>query len=67
MNIITDITDAAIFATAGAVVGISIFHTIGGAGLAIGGTAYPIGVVAFAGAGVVAGLATHSVKKSIFG
>jgi hypothetical protein len=58
--------EAATLATVGAVVGGAVFHQIGGAGLAIGGTAYPIGLAAFVGIGVVAGLAAFGVKKSFF-
>ena len=44
-----------------------LFISIGGAGLAIGGTAYGIGLVAFAGTGAVAGFAVYGTKKSELG
>ncbi len=59
--------EAATFATVGAVVGGAVFHQIGGAGLALLGGAYPVGLGAFVGTGVVAGLAAFGVKKSVFG
>lgn len=67
MEILKDINEATTFATVGAIVGVGVFHTLGGAGLAIGGTAYPIGVVTFAGAGAVVGLAAYGTKKSVLG
>ncbi|MUG91709.1 hypothetical protein F7734_04110 [Scytonema sp. UIC 10036] len=67
MDIITNINEAATFATVGAVVGVTVYHSVGGAGLAIGGTAYGVGLVAFAGTGAVVGLAAYGVKKSVFG
>ncbi len=55
--------EAATFAAVGAVVGGVVYHQIGGAGLAIAGGAYPIGLAAFTGAGAVAGLAVHGATK----
>ncbi|MBN3961565.1 hypothetical protein [Nostoc sp. NMS8] len=54
MNIIQNINEASTFATVGA-------------GLAIGRTAYGIGLVGFAGTAVVAGLAIYGMRKSVFG
>lgn len=67
MDIIQNINEASTFATVGAVVGVTVYHSIGGAGLAIGGTAYGIGLVGFAGTGAVAGLAIYGMKKSVLG
>ncbi|MEH2330877.1 hypothetical protein [Nostoc sp.] len=67
MDIIQNINEASTFATVGAVVGVTVYHSIGGAGLAIGGTAYGIGLVGFAGTSAVAGLAIYGIKKSVFG
>lgn len=67
MDIIQNINEAATFATVGTVVGVIVYHSIGGAGLAIGGTAYGIGLVGFAGTGAVTGLAIYGMKKSVFG
>ncbi|GAA6620522.1 hypothetical protein [Scytonema sp. NUACC26] len=67
MEIIANINEAATFAAVGAVVGVTVYHSVGGAGLAIGGTAYGVGLVAFAGTGAVVGLAAYGVKKSVFG
>ena len=55
--------EAATFAAVGAVVGGVVYHQIGGAGLAIAGGAYPIGLATFAGVGAVAGLAAHGATK----
>lgn len=55
--------EAANFAAVGAVVGGVLYHQIGGAGLAIAGGAYPIGLAAFMGVGAVAGLAAHGATK----
>ncbi|BAY09541.1 hypothetical protein [Calothrix sp. NIES-2098] len=67
MDIIQNINEAATFASVGAIVGVTVYHSIGGAGLAIGGTAYGIGLLGFAGTGAVGGLAVYSIKKSVFG
>ncbi|MDZ8050715.1 MAG: hypothetical protein RMX68_021025 [Aulosira sp. ZfuVER01] len=67
MDIIQNLNEAAAFATVGAIVGVTVYHSIGGAGLAIGGTAYAIGLVGFAGTGAVGGLAVYSMKKSVLG
>ncbi|MEH2199050.1 hypothetical protein [Nostoc sp.] len=70
MDIIQNINESFTFATVGAVVRVTVYHmyhSIGGAGLAIGGTAYGIGLVGFAGTGAVAGLAIYGMKKSVFG
>ncbi|MEH2074767.1 MAG: hypothetical protein V7K57_10310 [Nostoc sp.] len=61
MNIIQNINESFTFATVGAVVGVTVYHSMGGAGLSIGGTAYGIGLVGFAG------LAIYGMKKSVFG
>jgi len=67
MDIIANINEAATYVTLGAAVGVVAYHSVGGAGLAIGGTAYGIGLVAFAGTGAVAGLAVYGAKKSVLG
>jgi len=67
MNLFSDVSDAATFAAIGAIVGMYVFHSTGAAGLTIGGGGYPIGNVAFASVGAVAGLALFGTKKSIFG
>lgn len=67
MDIFADINEASTYALVGAVIGVCAYHSIGGAGLAIGGTAYPIGLCAFAGTGAVVGLAAFGAKKSVFG
>jgi hypothetical protein len=58
--------EAVTYVTVGAIAGVVTFHVIGGAGLAIGGTAYPIGVGSFAVLGATAGLAVYGAKKSVF-
>jgi hypothetical protein len=63
LEAIENVKDAATFAAVGAVVGGVVYHQIGGAGLAIAGGAYPIGLAAFTGAGAVAGLAAHGATK----
>ncbi|QIR40928.1 hypothetical protein HCG51_32440 [Tolypothrix sp. PCC 7910] len=65
MDIIQNINEAATFATVGAIVGVGLHHSFGGAGLAIGGTAYGIGLIGFAGTGAVAGLAVYGMKRSV--
>ena len=63
LEAIDNAKEAATFAAVGAVVGGVVYHQIGGAGLAIVGTAYPIGLAAFMGTGAVAGLAVHGATK----
>ncbi|MEO0967303.1 MAG: hypothetical protein AAFX80_02930 [Cyanobacteria bacterium J06639_18] len=67
MDIFADINEASKYVLVGAAVGAYAFHQIGGAGLAIGGAAYPITLSAFAGTGAVVGLAAFGAKKSVFG
>ncbi len=67
IEVIDSAKEAATFAAIGAVVGGVVYHQIGGAGLAIAGTAYPVGLVAFMGTGAVTGLAVYGVKRSVFG
>ncbi len=63
LEAIDNAKEAVTFAAVGAVVGGVVYHQIGGAGLAIAGGAYPIGLAAFTGAGAVAGLAAHGATK----
>ncbi|KST65557.1 hypothetical protein BC008_24055 [Mastigocoleus testarum BC008] len=65
MDIIANINEAATYATVGAVLGVTVYHNIGGGGLAIAGGAYGIGLGTFATGGAVAGLAVYGVKKSV--
>ena len=62
-----NLKEAATFATVGAVAGGTVYHQTGAAGLAIAGGAYPVGLAAFVGTGIAAGLATFGLKKSILG
>lgn len=64
---VKNLQEAATFATVGAVAGGAVYHQTGAAGLAIAGGAYPVGLAAFVGTGVVTGLAAFGVKKSVFG
>ena len=64
---IKNLKEAATFATVGAVVGGTVYHQTGAAGLAVAGGAYPVGLAAFVGTGTVAGLAAFGVKKAVFG
>lgn len=64
---VKNLQEAATFATVGAVASGVIYHQTGAAGLAIAGGAYPVGLAAFVGTGVVTGLAAFGVKKSVFG
>ncbi|UBF24812.1 hypothetical protein K9N68_24600 [Kovacikia minuta CCNUW1] len=53
------------FATGGAAAGAGFSSMIGGMGLAVGGTAFSIGIAPVAAAGTVIGLAAYGLKKAV--
>lgn len=57
--------EAAAYATGGAVAGGVVASTVGGMGLAVGGTAFSIGAVPVVAAGAVVGLAAYGLKASL--
>ena len=75
LEAIENVKEATAFAVVGTAIGgfcgFSVFHNVGGAGLAIGGTAYPVTCAAFTGTGAIAGaltgLAVYGLKKSVLG
>jgi hypothetical protein len=75
LEAIENVKEATTFAIVGTAIGgfcgFSVFNNVGGAGLAIGGTAYPVTCAAFTGTGAIAGaltgLAVYGLKKSVLG
>ena len=55
------------FVAGGATSGAALSATLGGMGLAVGGTAVSIGMGSVAAAGTVVGLAAYGLKKAIKG
>jgi len=63
---LTDKLEAVIFATAGAGLGAAVASTVGGMGLAVGGTAIAITAAPVVAGGAVIGLAAYGFKKAFF-
>ena len=58
-----DVQSAVAYTAGGAVAGGAVAATVGGMGLAVGGTAVAIGTAPVVAVGAVVGLAAYGVKK----